>query len=275
MKHRLWSVSLILILLGAPQALFAQAFLASHNKAVVDSVMTTIDSRGRLVQIRSDSCLSDGSSRSWTYKYRFADSDTLTNYFFHTTLSDAVFDSSNALRTLGDAFVTLPWIDSDSALTLAEERGGAAFQAANRNCTISASLGQAVVPDGHPLWYILYDPHDSTVSKLEIGIDATDTTVATVPIAPQGRPSAFVLWQNYPNPFNPTTHIRFFLRQSGMVKLTVFNLLGQCVASIVSDLMPAGSHEVEWDASSQPTGTFICRLQIDNQVLSSRMMLLK
>ena len=275
MKHRLWSVSLVLILLRAPQALFAQAFLASHNKAVVDSVMTTIDSRARLVQIRSDSCLGNGSSRSWTYKYRFADTDTLTNYFFHTTLSGAVFDSSNSFRTTGDAFVTLPWIDSDSALTLAEERGGATFRTVHPNSSISASLGQAVVPNGHPLWYVLYDPHDTMVSKLAIQVDATDTALATAPMSPQGRPSAFVLWQNYPNPFNPTTHIRFFLRQSGMVKLTVFNLLGQCVASIVSGLMPAGSHEVEWDASSQPTGTFICRLQIDNQVLSSRMMLLK
>ncbi len=275
MKHRLWSVSLVLILLLAPQALFAQAFLASHNKAFVDSVMTTIDSNARLVQIRTDSCLGNGSSRSWTYKYRFADTDTLTNYLFHTTLSGAVFDSSNSFRTTGDAFVTLPWIDSDSALTLAEERGGATFRTVHPNSSISASLGQAVVPNGHPLWYVLYDPHDTMVNKLAIQVDATDTALATAPMSPEGRPSAFVLWQNYPNPFNPKTVVSCQWPGVSVIRLAVYDILGREVAVLASGRYPAGKYSFTFDGSNLASGVYFYRLQAGSYVKTMRLLLLR
>ncbi|HMB90353.1 MAG TPA: CHRD domain-containing protein, partial [Rhodothermales bacterium] len=74
-------------------------------------------------------------------------------------------------------------------------------------------------------------------------------------------PEAFTLAQNYPNPFNPTTTIAFALPQSTHAVLTVYNLLGQQVAVLVNDTLPAGSYEVSFDASHLPSGVYPYRLE--------------
>jgi hypothetical protein len=57
---------------------------------------------------------------------------------------------------------------------------------------------------------------------------------------------------NYPNPFNPTTRIQWDLAQAGPVKLRVYNMLGQQVATLVTPTLPAGSHSVDWNAGTCP-----------------------
>jgi flagellar hook assembly protein FlgD len=58
----------------------------------------------------------------------------------------------------------------------------------------------------------------------------------------------FKLFQNYPNPFNPTTRIEFSLPIATDVELTVYNILGQQVSSLINDQRSAGSHSVMWNA---------------------------
>lgn len=70
-------------------------------------------------------------------------------------------------------------------------------------------------------------------------------------------PRTLVLEQNYPNPFNPSTQIRFQLPASGHVNVQVFDLLGRQVAQLVNGPLPAGSHEVTFDASSLPSGLYL------------------
>ncbi len=70
-------------------------------------------------------------------------------------------------------------------------------------------------------------------------------------------PGDFTLSQNYPNPFNPTTNIEFTLLEKTNVELTVYNLIGQKVATLVNDNLSAGIHKAQWNASKLPSGIYI------------------
>ncbi|MDP1995177.1 MAG: T9SS type A sorting domain-containing protein, partial [Ignavibacteria bacterium] len=88
-------------------------------------------------------------------------------------------------------------------------------------------------------------------------------------------PAKFELSQNYPNPFNPATTIRFSLPQAGEVKLTVYNLLGQVVTTLVNGYREAGTYNVNWDASNLSTGVYIYRVEANSFSLTKKMTLLK
>ncbi len=90
-----------------------------------------------------------------------------------------------------------------------------------------------------------------------------------------GTPNQFRLQQNYPNPFNPTTNIKYEIPEASTVSLTVYNMLGQRVATLVNDRKSAGFHEVNFDASKLASGSYIYRLQAGEKVLTQRMMLIK
>ena len=71
----------------------------------------------------------------------------------------------------------------------------------------------------------------------------------------------FSLSQNYPNPFNPTTQIGFKVAESGLVRLTVFDMLGKEVDVLVNEELQPGSYEADWNASSYPSGVYYYKLE--------------
>jgi len=77
-------------------------------------------------------------------------------------------------------------------------------------------------------------------------------------------PLSYQLQQNAPNPFNPATTIRYSLPKAGFVTLTVFNLMGQEVATLVNGPMPAGNFSVNFDAANLSSGIYFYRLQADD-----------
>ena len=82
--------------------------------------------------------------------------------------------------------------------------------------------------------------------------------------------------RNYPNPFNPTTTIRFALPQIERVWLTVYNALGQRVAELVNaQQLTAGVHEYRFDASTLANGLYFYRLQVGEQIVTKKMLLMK
>ncbi len=93
--------------------------------------------------------------------------------------------------------------------------------------------------------------------------------------AQHSAPKQQALLDNYPNPFNPQTTIRFQVQQPGKVTLKVYDILGKEVATVVNQEMNSGTYLVNWDASAQPSGMYFYRLQLQNQVISKKMMLLK
>ena len=85
----------------------------------------------------------------------------------------------------------------------------------------------------------------------------------------------FALSQNYPNPFNPTTAIRFTVSKRSFVTLSVYNVLGQLVKTLVNDEKSPGTYEASFDGTSLPSGTYIYRLQTDLYSQTKKMVLLK
>ncbi len=75
-------------------------------------------------------------------------------------------------------------------------------------------------------------------------------------------PKRFILYQNYPNPFNNSTMINYQLPMSSEVELSIYNTLGQKVATLISEKQQAGSYRVEWDASKAASGVYLYRLSV-------------
>ena len=92
-------------------------------------------------------------------------------------------------------------------------------------------------------------------------------------------PGRYSLSQNYPNPFNPRTNINYELPITNYVDLSIYNLLGQKVVTLVDKKQTAGRHQVQWDASGFASGVYIYKLramdQRQNVVLSKKLLLLK
>ncbi len=85
----------------------------------------------------------------------------------------------------------------------------------------------------------------------------------------------FQLMQNYPNPFNPTTVISYAIPKYSNVTLSVYNLIGQKVATLVNKQQAKGRYSVNFNAKNLSSGIYIYKLQTDNLIQSKKMMLLK
>jgi formylglycine-generating enzyme required for sulfatase activity len=83
------------------------------------------------------------------------------------------------------------------------------------------------------------------------------------------------LFQNYPNPFNTTTTIQFNLPTSENVTLKIYNSFGQMVAILVNKKLNQGQHSSQWNAENCPCGIYTCELQVNNQVFTKKMILIK
>ena len=88
-------------------------------------------------------------------------------------------------------------------------------------------------------------------------------------------PATYQLLQNYPNPFNPTTIISYGIPVKSNVVLKVFDLLGNEVATLVNEEKPAGTYEVEWNASGLSSGVYFYRLVTDNFIEIKKMILVR
>ncbi len=90
-----------------------------------------------------------------------------------------------------------------------------------------------------------------------------------------GAPKKFELSQNYPNPFNPTTTIKFSLPEAGNVKLTLFNILGQEVKTLVNESKESGVHIINFDASDLNSGIYIYKIETGSFTQTRKMTLVK
>ena len=88
-------------------------------------------------------------------------------------------------------------------------------------------------------------------------------------------PATWALQQNYPNHFNPSTAISFSLPASMLVRLEVYNMVGQKMATLVQGRLAAGSHAATWDAWDAPAGIYFYRLTGEGFSFSRKMVLLK
>jgi len=90
-----------------------------------------------------------------------------------------------------------------------------------------------------------------------------------------GIPTDYSLSQNFPNPFNPSTKISWQVPVGSWQTLKVYDVLGNEVATLVDEYIPAGSFEVEWNASNYPSGVYFYQLKTENYIENKKMILIK
>jgi hypothetical protein len=88
-------------------------------------------------------------------------------------------------------------------------------------------------------------------------------------------PDKYSLGQNYPNPFNPSTKIHYKIAQNEFVNLSVYNVLGKEVAVLVNEIQSQGTYSVVFSADNLPGGVYFYRLETQNFVQTSKMLLIK
>lgn len=123
-------------------------------------------------------------------------------------------------------------------------------------------------------WVMPKDTWQNKAVKTDQEKDPYTSLLGVAPVN-SGLPEKYSLSQNYPNPFNPSTVIQFSIARAGYVTLKVFNILGQEVASLVNEEMPAGSYKYEFDASRLSSGVYFYKIQAGSFGQTMKMILLK
>lgn len=88
-------------------------------------------------------------------------------------------------------------------------------------------------------------------------------------------PESFEVSQNYPNPFNPVTTIKYTLPQSTHIKIDVYNVLGQHLATLLNGFKQAGFYEMHFNATKYPSGIYFYSIQAGSYHKIMKMMLVK
>ena len=206
----------------------------------------------------------DGELRSTLYPYMGADEGSVALPVEITTFE----------ANVNNGVVTLKW-------STASEKNNQGFEIERKSNNEFIKIG-FVKGSGSTTQIQNYNFVDKQVENesysyrlRQIDFDGTSSysNVVEVKVASIAK---FDLGQNYPNPFNPTTTIQFSLPNESAVTLSVYNVLGQEVAVLIrNQVTEAGSHSVVFNATNFASGTYIYRLQTDNQVLIKKMILAK
>jgi hypothetical protein len=125
-------------------------------------------------------------------------------------------------------------------------------------------------------WDTLYATVDAGYSGHWNWADNKHIFVKTVMgLTNQNIPSDYKLNQNYPNPFNPTTKISFAIGNAGLVRLTVYDILGNEVAALLNERKDAGSYEIEFKGENLSSGVYFYKLETNQFTDIKRMTLIK
>jgi hypothetical protein len=123
---------------------------------------------------------------------------------------------------------------------------------------------------------VIFDNTKNPSNALNWGIRNVSVAFITAVTSEETvAPANFHLAQNFPNPFNPTTAIRFSTPSAGKVRLTVYNLHGKVVRTLVNGEMVAGDHLANFEGSGLASGVYFCRLETGDLVATQKMILAK
>jgi hypothetical protein len=111
--------------------------------------------------------------------------------------------------------------------------------------------------------------------------DVSDSvfTIGIVPavenIMNENIPIEYHLIQNFPNPFNPSTTFKYQIPELSFVTLKIYDVLGNEIEKLVNEVKPAGSYDIEFEATQLPSGIYFYRLQAGDYIETKKMVLMK
>jgi len=201
-----------------------------------------------------------------------------TNSHLFAGTHDGVFRSTNNGAIWSDMSSGLPDSVKVNSLILSEKN---IFAGTDSGVYGSTSIGES--------WTLVRDGFPSTINVKCLmayngyffaGTDGAGVWKRLVPMTSVNNEVHFVpktlsLLQNYPNPFNPTTTIRYALPSSSHVKVTIHDILGREIATLVNEEQSAGWKEVQWNAKEVSSGIYFYKLQVDNFVETKKMLVVK
>ncbi len=239
-------------------AIYKNSIFMSFNYGVdiEDVAETEVDSRQRLDQ--GDIVLANN---IW---YNFGNGDTIEAISKHEYEAAHLAANNNVIAdpliTVGydrdQTFLPLPEAGSPAFDNLAEIPANAFYsQVAFKGAFGSVNW----LRDWTAMDHYSYLSHDEVVAVEE----------------DHDTPVAYTLGQNFPNPFNPDTTINFTVPEHSAVTLTVYDMLGQKVGTLVDQVMPSGTYSVSWDGSGHSSGIYFYSLKAGNSYVTKRMTLIK
>jgi len=141
------------------------------------------------------------------------------------------------------------------------------------------SLPAEQVSSGHSgpadIFYNLLDNILAVPNYYSNHVDFIPITPADVDEVYGRMPLAVALSQNFPNPFNPTTTIKYQIPELSFITLKVFDVLGNEISTLINEVKPNGSYEVDFDGSEFPSGFYFYKLQAGDYTVTKKMALLK
>ncbi|MCK5149007.1 T9SS type A sorting domain-containing protein [bacterium] len=140
----------------------------------------------------------------------------------------------------------------------------------NGDTLVFDAMGQYVEDTGDSLKVAGYAP--VVYVNFEVVLIVNDATSVEEEV---GLPRQFALGQNYPNPFNPTTLIPFSLPMDSRVTISIYDIKGRHVTTLLEEPVSAGHHEVAFDASELASGIYLCRLKAGVTVKIRKLVLQK
>ncbi len=127
-------------------------------------------------------------------------------------------------------------------------------------------------PDGS--WPASYDLTDAFQPEEETALPFNTNTVAVEQIG-SDLPETVTLMSNYPNPFSESTSFEYTVTEKTDVKISVYNVIGQHVATVVDAVQPAGTYRANFEAKDLASGTYFYRLETNGRVMSRPMILVR
>ncbi|MBI2419218.1 MAG: T9SS type A sorting domain-containing protein, partial [Ignavibacteriales bacterium] len=113
------------------------------------------------------------------------------------------------------------------------------------------------------------------VLKTNKSLTIYDERIKVLEVSVHELPTKYALMQNYPNPFNPETKITYSLPEKAFVTLTVYNQLGEKVATLAHQDMDAGTHSISWNAGNINSGIYFYEIKAGTFKSVKKLMLLK
>lgn len=183
---------------------------------------------------------------------------------YHYTDLYAVGSRDNGARWGFPTNVTNTAQSEDMWASLADNIGDSLrFVYQSDGSTGSGLQGRGTAPTA----ILYYAVHKNIVNLDPRPVSVTDR--------PNGVPASYALAQNFPNPFNPSTSISFSLPASVNVKLEVYNMIGQKVATLVEGKLASGDHTVNWNAQDVPSGIYFYKLEAADFSQTRKLVLMK